>query len=146
MNTEYRYSNRDKMSDDDNTSCKNNKNSKNNKYSFSIKHRTLLGDLHTPVGTYLKVRDLFPQSVLMESSDYHGAENNKSFIGLNPIASISINHGISTAQYPDGKTIETEVRNKEDVEKASTVFFIPLMWKVNINHTAECTDIQHLMQ
>ncbi|MDY3268463.1 MAG: chorismate-binding protein [Phocaeicola sp.] len=130
MNTEYRYSNRDKMSDDDNTSCNNNnnnkkkkkKNSKNNKYSFSINHRTLLGDLHTPVGTYLKVRDLFPQSVLMESSDYQGAENNKSFIGLNPIASLSINHGISTAQYPDGKTIETEVRNKEDVEKSINSF------------------------
>ena len=32
----------------------------------------MLGDLHTPVSTYLKVRDIFPQSALMESSDYHG--------------------------------------------------------------------------
>ena len=74
----------------------------NTKYKYNTVHKSILGDLHTPVSTYLKVRDLFPQSVLMESSDYHGTENNKSFIGLNPIASISINHGKVIATYPDG--------------------------------------------
>lgn len=70
-------------------------------YHYQTKYRFLPGDLHTPVTAYLKLRDLFPQSALMESSDYHGAENNRSFIGLNPIASISINHGKATAVYPD---------------------------------------------
>ena len=51
------------------------------KFPYQIQTRTLLGDLHTPVSTYLKVRDTFPQSALMESSDYHGSENNRSFIG-----------------------------------------------------------------
>ena len=51
-------------------------------YHYHTHHKVLLGDLHTPVSTYLKVRDLFPQSALMESSDYHGTENNRSFIGL----------------------------------------------------------------
>ena len=50
-------------------------------YTYHTAYRLMSGDLHTPVSTYLKVRDLFPQSVLMESSDYHGAENNRSFIG-----------------------------------------------------------------
>lgn len=80
-------------------------------YTYTIAYKTLLGDLHTPVTTYLKVRDLFPQSVLMESSDYHGVENNRSFIGLNPIASISISHGKATAKFPDGTQ---EVRDIDD--------------------------------
>ena len=33
---------------------------------------TLLpADLETPVGIYLKIRDIYPQSALLESSDYH---------------------------------------------------------------------------
>lgn len=73
-------------------------------YSYTIQSKTLPGDLHTPVSTYLKVRDLFPQSFLMESSDYHGSENNRSFIGLDPIAQISISRGIATATFPDKST------------------------------------------
>ena len=80
-------------------------------YTYTTAYKTLLGDLHTPVTTYLKVRDLFPQSVLMESSDYRGVENNRSFIGLNPIASISISHGKATAKFPDGTQ---EVRDIDD--------------------------------
>lgn len=80
-------------------------------YTYTTAYKTLLGDLHTPVTTYLKVRDLFPQSVLMESSDYHGVENNRSFIGLNPIASISISHGKATVKFPDGTQ---EVRDIDD--------------------------------
>lgn len=80
-------------------------------YTYTTAYKNLLGDLHTPVTTYLKVRDLFPQSVLMESSDYHGVENNRSFIGLNPIASISISHGKATAKFPDGTQ---EVRDIDD--------------------------------
>ena len=41
------------------------------KYKYTTAHRTILGDLHTPVSTYLKVRDVYPQSALMESSDFH---------------------------------------------------------------------------
>ena len=63
-------------------------------YNYQTHSRTILGDLHTPVSTYLKVRDVFPQSALMESSDYHGSENNRSFIGLCPLASFSIDSHI----------------------------------------------------
>lgn len=76
-------------------------------YSYTLQSKILPGDLHTPVSTYLKVRDLFPQSFLMESSDYQGSENNRSFIGLDPIAHISISHGIATATFPD-KSTETQ--------------------------------------
>ena len=72
------------------------------KYKYHTVHKTVLGDIHTPVSTYLKLRDLFPQSALMESSDYHGSENNRSFIGLKPIAHVEVSHGTASLVYPDG--------------------------------------------
>lgn len=91
-------------------------------YTYITNHKSLLGDLHTPVSTYLKVRDLFPQSVLMESSDYHGVENNRSFIGLNPIASIRINHGVATFVFPDGQQEERNISDDYQVEQAIREF------------------------
>ena len=91
-------------------------------YNYQTRCKTVLGDLHTPVSTYLKVRDLFPQSALMESSDYHGSENNRSFIGLDPVASIGINHGVATATYPDGTTEERPIDDTFRVEDALNNF------------------------
>ncbi len=90
-------------------------------YTTSVK--ALPGDIHTPVTTYMKVRDIFPQSALMESSDYHGGENGRSFIGLDPIAKVSVNHGYATATYPDG-TEETTKLNETDnrIENAISNF------------------------
>ncbi len=75
-------------------------------YKYHTASKTILGDLVTPVSTYLRVRDAYPQSALMESSDYHGGENSKSFIGLHPIASVSIEHGMGKLKYPDGTIVE----------------------------------------
>ena len=54
------------------------------KYQFKTQTRQLLGDLHTPVSLYLKLRDLYPESVLLESSDYHGDEDSLSYLALCP--------------------------------------------------------------
>ena len=45
----------------------------------------------------------------MESSDYHGTENSRSFIGVHPIASIAVGHGVVTATYPDGRVEKKEL-------------------------------------
>lgn len=87
-------------------------------YTFYTIHTTIAGDLHTPVETYLKVRDLFPQSVLLESSDYHGSEDNRSFICLDPIASVSISHGMATYVLPDGTREEKPLENQFTAEDA----------------------------
>lgn len=89
-----------------------------NTYNYQTHSRTILGDLHTPVSTYLKVRDVFPQSALMESSDYHGSENNRSFIGLCPLASVSIDHGTAIFRLPDGTREERPITPEYPVEKA----------------------------
>ena len=87
-------------------------------YDYQTVSRTILGDLHTPVSTYLKVRDIFPQSALMESSDYHGSENNRSFIALCPVASVSIDHGAAIFSLPDGTREDRPVTEEYRVENA----------------------------
>jgi len=78
-------------------------------YNYHTASRKILGDLITPVSAYLKVRDAYPKSALMESSDYHGGENAKSFIAVHPIGSVSIEHGMGICKYPDGKITQTPV-------------------------------------
>ena len=78
-------------------------------YNYHTASRKILGDLITPVSAYLKVRDAYPQSALMESSDYHGGENAKSFIAVHPIGSVSIEHGMGICKYPDNKITETPI-------------------------------------
>ena len=78
-------------------------------YNYHTASRKILGDLITPVSAYLKLRDAYPQSALMESSDYHGGENAKSFIAVHPIGSVSIEHGMGICKYPDGKITQTPV-------------------------------------
>lgn len=75
-----------------------------NTYPLDVRQTTLPADLETPVGIYLKVRDLYPQSVLLESSDYHTAHNSVSYIGVNPIGRFSLHQGTVTMQWPDGTT------------------------------------------
>ena len=78
--------------------------------------------MHTPVSIYLKVRDMYPQSALMESSDYHAGENSLSFIALCPLASIGVNGGIVTANYPDNSRTEEPLTKTFNVEKAMNRF------------------------
>lgn len=91
-------------------------------YNYHTHNRTLLGDLHTPVSVYLKVRDLFPQSALMESSDYHGSENNRSFIALCPLASMSVEHGKAVFRLPDGERSERELSDAHSLNEAMNDF------------------------
>ncbi|MBR7049527.1 MAG: anthranilate synthase component I family protein [Prevotella sp.] len=74
-------------------------------WAFTTSSKTILADLYTPVGVYMRLRDIYPQSALMESSDYHDANNSHSFIGINPIASVAIGHGLASITFPDGSNI-----------------------------------------
>ena len=68
-----------------------------NTFNYTTTSRTILADLYTPVGVYMRLRDIYPQSALMESSDYHDKDNARSFIGINPIASVAIGHTTADA-------------------------------------------------
>ena len=87
-------------------------------FNYTTSSRTILADLYTPVGVYMRLRDIYPQSALMESSDYHDANNSHSFIGINPIASVAIGHGEATVTFPDGSTEKHEVNKDYRSDKA----------------------------
>ena len=78
--------------------------------------------MQTPVGIYLKIRDLYTNSVLLESSDYHGTENSFSYIGFAPVGGISVNRFLIKEEYPDRKQIETKVEDKMTVANRFDIF------------------------
>src|SRR5687768_10941789 len=83
-------------------------------YTLRTTSKKLLADTLTPVNIYLKLRDVFACSLLLESSDYHGHENSLSYICCDPIASFEVDGQQLTIQYPDGKTEEDTLKNKGD--------------------------------
>ena len=92
------------------------------KYTFHTKTKKILADLHTPVSIYLKIRDTFPQSALLESSDFHANENSTSYIGLEPIASVEVNRGACTMKYPDGSRHEQQLSDSFTIADALSGF------------------------
>ncbi|ULQ53591.1 anthranilate synthase component I family protein [Flavihumibacter fluvii] len=52
--------------------------------------KQMLADIFTPVGIYLRLRDRFRDTILLESTDHHAADNSYSFIGINAIAGMEI--------------------------------------------------------
>ncbi len=72
------------------------------KFKLKTNFKKILADTLTPVSVYLKIRDKYPNSILLESSDYHGNENSFSYICCNPIASIEIKDGSLQESFPDG--------------------------------------------
>ncbi|MCW5517754.1 anthranilate synthase component I family protein [Muriicola sp. Z0-33] len=76
-------------------------------YQLTTYYKRILADTITPVSVYLKVRDRFPNSILLESSDYRANDNTFSYVCCNPIASIKIQNETIIQHYPDN-TSETE--------------------------------------
>src|SRR5690606_37688389 len=72
-------------------------------YRFKTTYKQLLADTTTPVSTYLRLRDVFPNTLLLESSDYHSRENTMSYICCEPIAGIQLDGQFLEIQYPQGK-------------------------------------------
>ena len=87
-------------------------------FKYTTTSQTILADLYTPVGVYMRLRDLYPQSALMESSDYHDKSNARSFIGIQPIASVAVGHGKATISYPDGTVMEEDICPSFQTDKA----------------------------
>jgi anthranilate synthase component 1 len=62
------------------------------KIELTTTYKKLLADVFTPVGIYLRLRDRFRDTVLLESADYHAGENSYSFMGINAIAGMEISN------------------------------------------------------
>ena len=85
------------------------------RFTLQTKHKKILADTLTPVSVYLRVRDVFPHSLLLESSDYHENNNDFSYICCNPIASIELKDGQLRTQFPDVTEEILQVDKQTDI-------------------------------
>lgn len=84
-------------------------------YTLDTHYKKILADTITPVSVYLKIRDKFPNSILLESSDYHANDNSFSYICCNPIASIKVADKSIEQQFPDGTKKVVDITPETDV-------------------------------
>jgi anthranilate synthase component 1 len=95
-------------------------------YKLKTHFKKILADTITPVSVYLKIRDRFPNSILLEGSDYHTNDNSFSYICCNPVASIKVENEIITQEFPDGHVEEIKIDKTTDlvaiIEKFSQRF------------------------
>jgi anthranilate synthase component 1 len=81
-----------------------------------------VADLVTPVSIYLKMRDTYPNTLLLESSDYHGSSNSMSFICFDEIATIEVNNGTITQTLPGSEPTTEKVNRKNQVAESLNNF------------------------
>ncbi|RBL90880.1 anthranilate synthase component I family protein [Chitinophaga flava] len=86
--------------------------------TIQVKTRSkqMLADIFTPVGIYLRLRDKFPGSILLESTDYRASDNSYSYICIKPIAGIEVT---STShfefKYPNLPVEKKELKDTQKV-------------------------------
>ena len=78
-------------------------------------HKKIFADTITPVEVYLKIRDIYPNSLLLENSDYMLANNNYSFICFNQIGYIKIKNNEITFSYPGEAVTSMQLSKNEKV-------------------------------
>lgn len=95
-------------------------------FKINTTSKKILADTFTPVSIYLKLRDKFPNTILLESSDYHGNENSYSYICCKPIAGIKIENENSVCSFPDEtrtiKKLEPTVSVPDEITSFCNVF------------------------
>ena len=89
------------------------------KFSLYTHHKRILTDTITPVTVYYKIRDKYPNSILLESGDYHKNHKNFSYICFNPIASIKVENEVISQTFPDGSATSLDIT--EDVNVANEI-------------------------
>ncbi|TLU97222.1 anthranilate synthase component I family protein [Dyadobacter luticola] len=89
-------------------------NSQTKSFQINTRYKKLLADTLTPVSIYLKLRDKFVNTILLESSDYHGNDNSYTYICCDPVASFKLNSGQVTQVFPDGTNITNPLAKPKD--------------------------------
>ena len=86
------------------------------KIQIATTYTKMLADVFTPVGIYLRLRDRFRDTILLESSDFHAGENSYTFIGINAIAGIEIrNKRVLEFKLPSQPAEKITINNPTDV-------------------------------
>lgn len=78
----------------------------------------LLGDTLTPVEIYLRVRDEFPNSIILESSNYHHNHHSYSYICCDPVSSFEVKGERITITFPGEEPVVVPVTARPQVLEA----------------------------
>ena len=73
-------------------------------YRLNANIKKLIVDTDTPVSIYLKLRDYYPNSILLESSDYGAKDNSYAYVCCNPIAEFDVKNNMIRTSFPDNKS------------------------------------------
>ena len=76
---------------------------------------THLADLLTPVAIYSRLREVYAETVLLESNDYRSAQNSFSYIGVQPMAKIVVQNGQVTRQLPNAEATTIQLTDYQSV-------------------------------
>ena len=90
---------------------------------FTPSTRVILADTVTPVSIYLRLRTLYPNAILLESSDYHGHENAWSYICFNPVACFTVEQGKVTKEIAGRENQTFHLSEKRKLESELDAFF-----------------------
>src|SRR5690606_6282646 len=78
--------------------------------------KKMLADVYTPVGIYLRLRDRFRDTILLESTDHHSSDNSYSFICINAIGGMEITSKENVEFKIPGRNPEKiSLKNKNEV-------------------------------
>jgi anthranilate synthase component I len=84
------------------------------KLNVITRSKKLLADMVTPVSIYLKLRDRFGSPLLLESTDFHARENSRSFICVEPLASVTVRQRLLSVEGFDEQTLKVKLEKQDD--------------------------------
>ena len=97
-------------------------------YKLNSVKKNIIVDTITPVSIYLKLRDNYSNTILLESSDYSAKDNSYAYICCNPIAKFYVKKNTLFTEYPDGskfqKEVAKDIRIFSELEKFMNKFII----------------------
>lgn len=91
-------------------------------YSISTRQKRFLADTLTPVSIFLRLRNQYPFSVILESADYHAMQNSFSYIACDPVASFQLDNNEVKQVFPDGTQEQFTLTSREQAIDALRSF------------------------
>lgn len=91
-------------------------------FKINTRSKRLLADTFTPVSIFLRLKDQYKYSVILESADYHAMQNSFSYIACDPVASIIIDNNEVQQTFPDGSQENFALENRKDAVKVLKEF------------------------
>lgn len=101
-------------------------------FNLRTKYLKTLSDTTTPVQLYYQIRDQFPNSILLESSDHNSKQNSYTYICFKPLASFIVNEKSTQIIFPNKQKSVYENDNIDIIEELNLfidsfkVEFLPL--------------------